>query len=129
MHEMALMRDVLDTVLDQASRSGASRVTAVYVTIGDGRDVVWDLVESMFAYLARGTVAQDAELVIHRTPFMVQCDDCGMPFHLNVFDRATWRCPRCGAVQHYHLISGMEFTIDSIEVAPEHAPAAAKDCA
>ena len=31
MHEMALMRDVLDTVLDQASRSGASRVTAVYL--------------------------------------------------------------------------------------------------
>jgi hydrogenase nickel incorporation protein HypA/HybF len=116
MHEMALVRSVVDVVLDHAKAAGASRVTAVYLTIGYGRDIVEDMMDGMFAYLARGTVAQGAELVIVRTPFMVRCRDCGMPFHLNAYDSRSWVCPKCGAARRYDLVSGMEFTIDRIEV-------------
>lgn len=122
MHEMALMRQVVDTVLDFADEAGATEVKAVYMTIGFNRDVVEAYMDSMFAWLARGTIAEHAELVIRRTPYTVKCNQCGRVFHLNVYDEDTWVCPQCGAVRDYKLNSGMEFLINNIEVAlPEGA--------
>jgi hydrogenase nickel incorporation protein HypA/HybF len=126
MHEMALVRNVVDIVLDHAQAVGATRVKAVYLTIGYGRDIVEDLMDGMFSYLARGTVAEGAELVISRTPFMVRCRRCGMAFHINVYDSKSWVCPKCGAERQYDLVSGMEFTIDQIQVEAE-APRAEQE--
>ena len=116
MHEMALMRQVVDTVLDYANDAGAVEVKTVYMTIGFNRDVVEAYMDSMFAWLAKGTIAADAELVIRRTPYTVKCNQCGRVFHINVFDESTWECPQCHAVRDYKLNSGMEFMINNIEV-------------
>ena len=35
---------------------------------------------------------------------------------MNVFDRSAWRCPKCDG-EDYRIVSGLEFRIDSIEVA------------
>lgn len=122
MHEMTLMRTVVDTVLDYASDVEATEVKTVYMTIGMGRDVVEAYMDSMFAWLARGTIAEHAELVVHRTPYMVRCNQCGRVFHIDVYDDGTWQCPSCGVVRDYKLHSGMEFTINNIEVVlPEGA--------
>lgn len=122
MHEMALMRKVVDTVVDYAEKAQATEVKAVYMTIGMNRDVVEEYMDSMFAWLARDTVAEHAELIVRRTPYTVKCNQCGCIFHINVYDDATWVCPNCDAVRDYKLNSGMEFTINSIEVAlPEGA--------
>ena len=85
MHEMALMRQVVDTVLDYANDAGAVEVKTVYMTIGFNRDVVEAYMDSMFAWLAKGTIAEHAELVIRRTPYTVKCN-LGMP--------PVPRCPR-----------------------------------
>ena len=116
MHEMAYVREVVDMVLDYAAKEHASKVKAMYLTIGYGRDIVEEYMDGLFKYLARGTVAQDAELVIRRTPCTVKCNQCGFVFHLNVYDEKTWTCPACHAVKDYKLNSGMEFMINSIEI-------------
>ena len=113
MHEMALAGDIVDTIITRATEAGASHVNAVYLTIGVGRDVVEDLFEGAFAHLCRNTIAENAELIIERTPYLVKCRDCGMVYHLEVLNRSTWPCPSCNK-QNYELISGMEFAIDSI---------------
>ncbi|MEG0323415.1 MAG: hydrogenase maturation nickel metallochaperone HypA, partial [Raoultibacter sp.] len=66
-------------------------------------------------YMARGTVAENAELVITRIPFTVRCNACGQVFHLKLRDSDTWHCVACGK-KDYQLNSGMEFTIDNIEI-------------
>lgn len=122
MHEMALMRTVVDTVLDYANGVDAREVKTVYLTVGFNRDVVEEYMDSMFAFLARGTIAEHAELVVRRTPYTVKCNQCARVFHLNVYDESTWVCPRCGAVRDYKLHSGLEFAINNIEVVlPEEA--------
>lgn len=122
MHEMALMRPVVDTVLDFANQANATEVKTVYLTIGFNRDVVEEYLDSMFAWLSRGTIAEHAELIVRRTPYTVKCNQCGRVFHLNVYDESTWVCPSCHAVRDYKLHTGMEFRIDHIEVAlPEGA--------
>lgn len=117
MHEMAYVRNVVDVVNDYADREGVAEVKAVYLTIGMARDIVEDYFQGLFQYLARGTVAERAEVVIRRVPFTVRCNRCGRVFPLNVHDPKTWTCPFCGAEQDYRLNSGMEFTVDRIEVA------------
>lgn len=121
MHEMSLMRDVVDVVVEQAERVHAKGVRRVHLTIGDGRDVIMDLVDSLFEFLTRDTVAHGAELVITRVPYTVKCNECGMVFPLDVRKPDTWVCPRCSA-QNYHLNSGNEFTINRIEVVGSDAP-------
>ena len=128
MHEMALTRNVVDIVVAEAQKSHATEVRAVHLTIGYARDIVEDIFEKMFAWMARGTVAEHAELVITRVPLTVRCNRCGMVYHIDTFDEGTWPCPSC-KVRDYHLNSGMEFFISDIEVASdtprgtgEHAP-------
>lgn len=115
MYEMALVRNVVDVVLDEAEAAHAAEVRAVHLVIGEGRDVVEEYFESLFQFLARGTVAEHAEVVIRRVPYRVQCKRCGAVFHVNMFDRTTWACPACEAYQDYMLVSGMKFSISKIE--------------
>lgn len=116
MHEMALMRNVVDTVLDYAEQVRATEVKTIYLTIGFNRDVVEGYMDGMFAFLARGTIAEHAELVVRRTPCTVKCNRCGRVFHIDVYDSTTWTCPQCKAARDYKLYSGMEFVINNIEV-------------
>lgn len=117
MHEMALVRNVVDIVLEQAEKVNATEVKSVYLTIGYGRDIVEEYFDGLFSFLARGTVAEHAELVLQRVPYTVRCNQCHRVFHINVFDESTWVCPFCKAERDYKLNSGMEFAITRIEVA------------
>ena len=124
MHEMALMRNVVDMVLATCEGKDVGSVRKVYLTIGEMRDVIDEYVPSLFQYLARGTVAENAEVMIEHVPMMVRCqgpDDahpCGEIFHIDTHDPKTWECPRCHAYQRYRLFCGDEFRISKIEVTP-----------
>lgn len=128
MHEMSLVKPVLEMVLNSCEGQGVRAVHAIHLTIGEMHDVVNELVPGLFRYLARGTIAQDAEVTIKTIPMTVQCNDCGNIFRIDIHDDATWHCPQCGAHQHYHLYSGREFRIDSIEVELEEDTAPASSC-
>ncbi|MEE8717532.1 MAG: hydrogenase maturation nickel metallochaperone HypA [Coriobacteriales bacterium] len=116
MREMALCRSVVDIVLEEARRARTPEVRSVHVTVGEVRDIVDDIFCDMFDWLARGTVAEHARVVITRVPLTVACDGCAAEFHIDVHDRSTWHCPSCGC-ERYHLRTGMEFFISDIEVA------------
>lgn len=115
MHEMSLTRNVLDIVLNEANAAGATRVQAVRITIGELRDIVEELFEGLFAHLARGTIAEGAELEIVRVPVTVRCRKCSMVYHLDVRDEDTFACPSCGLLD-YELNSGMEFLVSGIDI-------------
>lgn len=115
MHEMALTRTVVDMVVQEAEAVGATEVRAVHITIGYVRDIVEDLFEGCFAHMARGTVAENAELVITRVPLTVRCKECNHVYHIDVHNESTWECASCGQ-RKYTLNSGMEFFINDIEI-------------
>lgn len=115
MHEMAVTRSVVDIVVNKAEEMGATQVGAVYLTIGELRDIIEDIFVDMFGWMARGTVAEHAKVVINRVPLMVKCRRCGKVYHLDVHDDKTWPCENCG-VREYDLVAGNEFLIDNIEI-------------
>ena len=113
MHEMSLVRDVVDVVAHVAEEHGIRHVGVVNMTIGYGRDIVPALFDDLFRHLSRGTAAEGAELVVTNTPYMVRCRQCGCVYHINTLDERTWDCPACGQ-RSYDVVSGLEFRIDSI---------------
>ena len=129
---MSLVRNVVDLVVDEAETSGTSKVEAVYLVIGEGRDIVEDYFESLFSFLARGTVAENAEIVIHRVPYTMRCNQCGFAFHIDYMRQEARTCPICASKDDCTFHSGMEFYISKIEASvaddkmpqdrrPEHA--------
>lgn len=115
MHELGLVRSIVDIVTGSAEESGAKQVKRVYLRVGKARDVVPELLDIAFAHLAKGTVAEGAKLVVTQTPVMGRCEKCGFIFPINLFASETWQCPVCHS-QSYRLHSGREFDIDRIEV-------------
>lgn len=115
MHEMSLVRPIVNMVLEECEGKNVRAVTSVHLTIGEGHDVIVDTIPGLFQFLARGTVAEHAEVVIERVPLRAQCNRCGEVFPINVYHSETWVCPACGQ-RDYRLYSGREFCIDSIRV-------------
>ena len=113
MPEVSLVRSVVDVVLAECEGRSVERVSEVHLTIGMMSDVVEQYIPDLFRYLARGTVADGAEVVIRRTPVMMRCHGCYDIFPLDLHDESTWRCPRCGG-HDYEVFSGNEFRIDRI---------------
>lgn len=127
MHEMSLLRNVLEIVLDACEGQDVVRVKNVGISIGVMRDMPEQLVGKYFRYIARGTIAQDAKVVVTSVPFTVRCNDCGNIFSFDVYDQSQWFCPQCGARQHYSLNTGNEIAVTTIEVETseeEHSSAA-----
>ena len=118
MHEMALVRSIMEVVIEEAEAAGAAEVTAVHLEVGEGRDIVIGLFESLFQFLARGTVAENARVVISTVPYRVRCNRCGEEFHLDFKDRLSQTSLGCGADRDYTLISGNELRINKIEAVP-----------
>ncbi len=116
MHEMSLIRPAVDLVLQECAGKNVAEVRAVHLTVGVMRDVIEDYMEGLFRYLARGTVAEHARLVITRAPLVVICNECGTPFPVNTRDEATQVCPHCHTRKNYRFYSGNEFRVDRIEV-------------
>ncbi|MEE8716374.1 MAG: hydrogenase maturation nickel metallochaperone HypA [Coriobacteriales bacterium] len=117
MHEMSLTRDIVKTVVHEAEMAGAQRVVGVHLTLGEVHDIVDDLFERCFRFVARGTIAQFARVEISRIPLTVRCDDCSTVFRVDLYcpQEERVRCPVCGS-KRYSINSGNEFLIDDIEI-------------
>ena len=116
MHEMSLVRNIVDIVLDQVREIDVTRVTKVKLGIGQLRDVVDEYVPGLFRLIAKNTVAQDAAVEIIRVPPTARCSGCGFVVELDPTGATAPVCPRCGATTGFSLMSGREFMVLDIEV-------------
>ena len=112
MHELSITQNILNIVNEHAQRAGASRVTAINLTVGELTGFVDDSLHFYFDMLSAGTLAEGATLKINRIPAMVRCRSCGREFHLEGYQ---WTCPQCQTVGG-EVLRGREFQVESIEV-------------
>lgn len=115
MHELSYTRSILDAVVSSANEAGAHRVKAVYLIIGELRDIVDDLFKNCFAYLARNTIAAGAKVVIEKVPLVLCCRKCNAMFEADALSSTNIECPTCRQ-KDYAVASGTEFYIDRIEI-------------
>lgn len=114
MHELSIMANILDIVLDYANKAGAKKVLKINLTVGDLSDFIPEWMQTYFEFVSKDTIAENALLEINRVPANIRCLQCNATF---TFNKENWQfsCPTCNSSE-IELISGREFTVESIEI-------------
>lgn len=113
MHELAVTESILRIALDQASRHGAQRVTAIHLVVGELTGYVPDSIQFYFDVLSQETPAAGAVLAVQRIPARVGCAACRAEFAPEAGQ--LWLCPACGGLGG-EVLSGQELLVESIDV-------------
>lgn len=117
MHELSLTRQILNTALRYAQKTNSAKVVTIALRLGALRDIQKEWIQRYFNYLSKGTIAQDAEILVMVSPAVISCLKCGRETEIENLTtiESICVCIHC-ASQNYKLISGMEFQIEGIGV-------------
>ncbi|MBN1992040.1 MAG: hydrogenase maturation nickel metallochaperone HypA [Anaerolineae bacterium] len=113
MHELALTENLLEITLKHATAAGAKKVKQLNIVIGQLSSVVDESVQFYWDFVAKDTIAEEAELHFERIPATFRCHNCRAEFSLN--GQPDFLCPHCQSVQ-VEVIGGNEFRLDSIDI-------------
>lgn len=115
MHELPVTESILKIVLRHVPAEGVKRIVRIFLEIGELSDLEDEWIQHYFDYLSKGTVAENAKLVIQRTPIMFQCDACEHVFEIKRKALHNLQCPECGN-RGCTLVSGKGYYIKNMEV-------------
>jgi len=111
-HEMSIMTSLLRAVEGKVREVGAVRVRRLRILVGRISGIEPDLLETAFAFLSPGTVAEGAAFEIRIPALQVRCNDCQRTFEL---DEIQFACPQCGG-SNVEIQGGDELLIEEMEV-------------
>ena len=112
MHEGAITKSVIDTVLDALRTEGVtSGVTEVHVTVGVAQGIVPESMQMFFDMEKPDTLLENAELVVTMQGITGYCAACDKEYELDI---PVMYCPDCASP--LELKKGNEIMITSIEV-------------
>jgi hydrogenase nickel incorporation protein HypA/HybF len=110
MHEITLMQNVFTMIDTVAKEQNLSVVTKVVLKIGKLRQIVPEFFEFAFKTVAKGTVAERAELIVEYVPILVLCKTCQREFPV---EENIYICPHCDGVD-LEILQGKEVILESI---------------
>lgn len=115
MHELVVVKQMMNTVIKHADDNNASKITVVHLVVGELRDFVDVWVRKYFVFASKGTIAEGAQINITRIPGLSVCE-CGANVQVTRENIFTYKCSNCGS-EKLNLIHGLEYQISGIEVA------------
>ncbi len=115
MHELAICQSLLAQVENVARENGADRVSVITVELGPLSGVVPTLLKRTFVVARRGTLAENAKLIVQETQPRIRCRSCGKEATV---PENRLLCPDCGDF-HVTLIGGDELILKTVTL---HAP-------
>lgn len=124
MHELPIIERILDLTL--AAAPSGDRIVTVKLRVGAICDADPEWLERYFRVAARDTAAEEARLEITREEAVVYCPSCGKDSILVLPLAGPLSCSFCG-YEHVTLVAGMEYQLESIEVALGPEPARDSD--
>jgi hydrogenase nickel incorporation protein HypA/HybF len=115
MHELSLMKTVVDEALRVSCEHGGTSVVSVTLQVGALCQVVPENLDLAFRALTRGTGAEGARLEWSTVPVRVRCEACGQDFRPDV---DFWTCPECGE-RGGRVVEGNELLLECVELAED----------
>ena len=112
MHELTITESLLEISLRHARNADASKITDLYLVIGQLASVVDDSVQFYWDIIAKDTPAEGATLHFKRTPTEILCLDCSHQYKPADNNMA---CPKCESIT-VKIITGEEFFLEAINV-------------
>lgn len=115
MHELSVMKSILDIVVKHAEINHVRKVRAIELKVGMLSDLEEEWMQRYFDYLSKDTIAAKAELRIQWNPIIFQCRECSTSFEIERTGLQEAACPSCGQ-KKLTLVSGREYRIKNMEV-------------
>ena len=115
MHELAVTESILEIATQTAKEHAATKVTDIYLRLGQLSSIVDESVQFYWDIISQGTLAEGAELHFTHVPARLRCKDCGTEFELT---EELTPCPACQSIT-LEIIQGEEFQVDAIEILDE----------
>jgi hydrogenase nickel incorporation protein HypA/HybF len=112
MHELAVTESILQIAEKNAHQANASKVTDIFLVIGNLSSIVDDSVVFYWEIISKGTVCEDSVIHFNRLPATLYCLVCDHTFEI---PGELIPCPNCGSYQ-LKIQSGEEFFLESIEI-------------
>ncbi len=116
MHELMITESILDIALRYAEQEEATKITDLYLVVGELSSVVDDSVGFYWDFVCKGSIAEGASLHFKRVPAELACLDCDYRFSPQ--DNIT--CDLCESTQ-IKIIAGKEFYLESIEITQDES--------
>jgi len=113
-HELSIMGNILDIILEYAQKNNAKKIKQVNLQIGVLSDVIPDWAQTYFDMLSKDTIADQAVLNIERVPVSIKCRECGFE---KTYPEGDWTfyCEKCESM-NIELLSGRDMLVTSIEI-------------
>jgi len=93
MHELSLAQEILKAVLNGAEKAGNKRIREINVRVREStHHMEDDSLETCLEAIARGTVAEGAEIGIELIPPTLKCKECDFTFSAQ---EGILVCPHC----------------------------------
>ncbi len=112
MHEMSIAEGLMQILEDQAKTQCYSQVKTIWLEVGPLSAVEPEALLFCFDAVARGTLAENAQLKIIELPGMAWCMQCNQSVAITQRYDA---CHRCGSYQ-LTVTQGDELRIKELEV-------------
>jgi hydrogenase nickel insertion protein HypA len=114
MHEVHLVRAIVETVEKQAVAQGAKRVKRVNIRFNPLTSHSADHVQFSFDVVkAESLLVKDAELKLNEVEPLLVCGRCHHTFHGHQLPDV---CPRCGSVE-VKAVNSTDMVLESFEIA------------
>ena len=112
MHELAITEGIMEAAIPAACEAGAVRILEIRLKIGELSGVFPECIRDYLQVVAKGTIAEGAQLKVEKIPVTIKCSSCGFEGAIN---RRKIRCPECGSID-FKITAGREYFVDSLEV-------------
>jgi hydrogenase nickel incorporation protein HypA/HybF len=110
MHEFSVIQSIIDIATDSARLNHAVTISAVEVEVGQASGIVTEALEFAWESARKGTLLENADLVINSVPVRVLCRSCNHKYQpVDIFEA----CPSCGDINP-EIISGRELRVTAI---------------
>lgn len=110
MHELSLCRSIYG-IAERAA--GARRVSAIYLDVGQLRQVIPQTLEYCWGVVCDETPLAGSELIINHVPAVIECELCGVQTRLQGIPMMVCSACQSGKVR---VLSGEEFLLRSLDV-------------
>ena len=112
MHELSITEGLLKLCLKEAEKHNIKKIIKLNIKVGELTEIVPKCIEYYFRLLAKGTIAEDANIFVESIHVNIRCDNCE---YMGVLPKNTYKCPNCDG-RKYIITKGNGFYLDSIEV-------------
>src|SRR5262245_16711732 len=113
MHELSIAVSILDLLVEEAERLGASRVDGVHLRLGALSGVAREALLSAFELAREGGPFSDCRLFIEELPVAVRCPNCREVRPAESVQHLA--CRVCGAAAG-EVVSGRELEVVAMEI-------------